>query len=136
VIGVVMWLALNRTRVGMMVRAGVDDRDILAATGIYIQIVFVVIFALGAGLAGIAGVVGGTFQSISPGEDTRFLLASLVVVIVGGMGSIPGAALGALIIGLAEQLGSVYIPTYAIVVTFLIMVLVLAVRPQGLLARR
>jgi len=91
---------------------------------------------LGAGLAGIAGVVGGTFQSISPGEDTRFLLASLVVVIVGGMGSIPGAALGALIIGLAEQLGSVYIPTYAIVVTFLIMVLVLALRPQGLLARR
>jgi branched-chain amino acid transport system permease protein len=136
VIGIAMWLALNRTRVGMMVRAGVDDREILAATGIYIQIVFVVIFALGAGLAGIAGVVGGTFQSLSPGEDTRFLLASLVVVIVGGMGSIPGAALGALIIGLAEQLGSVYIPTYAIVVTFLIMVLVLALRPQGLLARR
>jgi len=136
VVGVVMWLALNRTRIGMMVRAGVDDRDILAATGIHIQIVFVIVFALGAGLAGIAGVVGGTFQSISPGEDTRFLLASLVVVIVGGMGSIPGAALGALIVGLAEQLGSVYIPTYAIVVTFLIMVLVLALRPQGLLARR
>ena len=136
VIGIAMWLALNRTRVGMMVRAGVDDRDMLAATGVPIQLVFVVVFALGAGLAGIAGVVGGTFQSISPGEDTRFLLASLVVVIVGGMGSIPGAALGAVIIGLAEQLGSVYIPTYAIVVTFLIMVLVLAVRPQGLLARR
>ena len=136
VIGVAMWLALNRTRVGMIVRAGVDDRDILAATGVPIQLVFVLVFALGAGLAGIAGVVGGTFQSISPGEDTRFLLASLVVVIVGGMGSIPGAALGAVIIGLAEQLGSVYIPTYAIVVTFLIMVLVLALRPQGLLARR
>jgi branched-chain amino acid transport system permease protein len=119
-----------------MVRAGVDDRDMLAATGVPIQLVFVVVFALGAGLAGIAGVVGGTFQSLSPGEDTRFLLASLVVVIVGGMGSIPGAALGAVIIGLAEQLGSVYIPTYAIVVTFLIMVLVLALRPQGLLARR
>ncbi len=136
VIGILMWLALNRTRVGLMVRAGVDDRDILAATGVRIQLVFVGVFALGAGLAGIAGVVGGTFQSLSPGEDTRFLLASLVVVIVGGMGSIPGAALGALIIGLAEQLGSVYIPTYAIVVTFLIMVLVLALRPQGLLARR
>jgi branched-chain amino acid transport system permease protein len=136
VIGVAMWLALNRTRIGMIVRAGVDDRDILAATGVQIQLVFVIVFALGAGLAGIAGVVGGTFQSISPGEDTRFLLASLVVVIVGGMGSIPGAALGAVIIGLAEQLGSVYIPTYAIVVTFLIMVLVLALRPQGLLARR
>ena len=136
VIGIAMWLALNRTRVGMMVRAGVDDRDMLAATGVPIQLVFVAVFALGAGLAGIAGVVGGTFQSLSPGEDTRFLLASLVVVIVGGMGSIPGAALGAVIIGLAEQLGSVYIPTYAIVVTFLIMVLVLALRPQGLLARR
>jgi branched-chain amino acid transport system permease protein len=136
VIGIAMWLALNRTRVGMMVRAGVDDRDMLAATGVPIQLVFVAVFALGAGLAGIAGVVGGTFQSLSPGEDTRFLLASLVVVIVGGMGSIPGAALGALIIGLAQQLGSVYIPTYAIVVTFLIMVLVLALRPQGLLARR
>jgi branched-chain amino acid transport system permease protein len=136
VIGIAMWLALNRTRVGMMVRAGVDDRNILAAIGVNIQLVFVLVFALGAGLAGIAGVVGGTFQSISPGEDTRFLLASLVVVIVGGMGSIAGAALGALIIGLAEQLGSVYIPTYAIVVTFLIMVLVLALRPQGLLARR
>jgi len=136
VIGIAMWLALNRTRVGMMVRAGVDDRDMLAATGVPIQLVFVVVFALGAGLAGVAGVVGGTFQSLSPGEDTRFLLASLVVVIVGGMGSIPGAALGAVIIGLAEQLGSVYIPTYAIVVTFLIMVLVLALRPQGLLARR
>lgn len=136
VIGIAMWLVLNRTRVGMIVRAGVDDRDILAAMGVHIQLVFVLVFAFGAGLAGIAGVVGGTFQSISPGEDIRFLLASLVVVIVGGMGSIPGAALGAVIIGLAEQLGSVYIPTYAIVVTFLIMVLVLALRPQGLMARR
>jgi branched-chain amino acid transport system permease protein len=136
IIGVAMWLALNRTRIGMIVRAGVDDREILAATGVRIQLVFVLVFALGAGLAGIAGVVGATFQSISPGEDIRFLLASLVVVIIGGMGSIPGAALGALIVGLAEQLGSVYIPTYAIVVTFVIMVLVLAVRPQGLLAGR
>lgn len=135
-IGIGMWLALSRTRIGMIVRAGVDDREILAAMGVRIQVVFVLIFAFGAGLAGMAGVVGGTFQSISPGEDNRFLLDSLVVVIVGGMGSIPGAALGAVIIGLAEQLGSVYIPSYAIVVTFLIMVLVLAIRPQGLLASR
>jgi branched-chain amino acid transport system permease protein len=136
VIGVAMWLVLNRTRIGMIVRAGVDDRDILAAMGVRIQLVFVVVFAFGAGLAGFAGVVGGTFQSLAPGEDTRFLLDSLVVVILGGMGSIPGAALGAVIVGLSEQLGSVYIPSYAIAVTFLIMVLVLAVRPQGLLAAR
>jgi len=136
VIGLAMWLVLNRTRIGMIVRAGVDDRDILSAMGVRIQLVFVLVFAFGAGLAGMAGVVGGTFQSISPGEDTRFLLASLIVVIVGGMGSIPGAALGAIIIGLAEQIGLAYFPTYAIALTFLIMVLVLAIRPQGLLAGR
>lgn len=134
VVGVLMWLALNRTRIGMFVRAGVDDRDMLAAMGVNVQRIFVLVFAFGAGMAGMAGVVGGTFQSLAPGEDTRFLLASLVVVIVGGMGSIPGAALGAVLIGLAEQFGSVYFPTYAVVLTFLIMVLVIAFRPQGLLA--
>ncbi len=134
-IGIAMWLLLNRTKVGMLIRAGVDDRDMLSASGARIQIVFLGVFAFGAGLAGLAGVVGGTFQSIAPGEDTRFLLASLVVVIVGGMGSIPGAALGALLIGLAEQFGSVYMPTYAVVLTFLIMVGVLAFRPQGLMGR-
>ncbi|MEL6219390.1 MAG: branched-chain amino acid ABC transporter permease [Pseudomonadota bacterium] len=135
VIGVAMWLALNRTRIGMLIRAGVDDRDMLSATGVRIQLVFLGVFAFGAGLAGMAGVVGGTFQSMAPGEDVRFLLASLVVVIVGGMGSIPGAALGALLIGLAEQFGSVYMPTYAVVLTFLILVVVLAFRPQGILGK-
>lgn len=135
-LGVLMWLALNRTRIGMLVRAGVDDRDMLAATGVRVQLIFILIFAFGAGLAGLAGVVGGTFQSLQPGEDTKILLSSLVVVIVGGMGSIPGAAMGALIVGLAEQFGSVYMPTYAVMLTFLIMVAVLAIRPQGLAARR
>ena len=134
-IGVAMWMLLNRTKVGMLIRAGVDDREMLSATGARIQWVFVGVFAFGAGLAGIAGVVGGTFQSIAPGEDVRFLLASLVVVIVGGMGSITGAALGAVLIGISEQFGSVYFPTYSVVVTFMIMVLVLAFRPQGLLGR-
>ena len=80
----------------MMIRAGVDDRGMLAASGVNVQLVFAVTFAIGAGLAGLAGVVGGTALSISPGEDTRYLLASLVVVIVGGMGSVVGAAIGAL----------------------------------------
>jgi branched-chain amino acid transport system permease protein len=133
VVGVGMWLVLSRTRLGMLVRAGVDDSGMLTASGIRIHYVFLAVFGFGAGLAGIAGMVGGTFQSLSPGEDTRFLLASLVVVIVGGMGSIPGAALGALIIGLVEQIGLVYAPTYSVVFTFLIMAVVLAFRPQGLL---
>jgi branched-chain amino acid transport system permease protein len=136
VCGILMWLALNRTKVGMIVRAGVDDRDMLTASGFPVQVVFALVFAFGAGLAGAAGVIGGTFQSLQPGEDIKTLLASLVVVIVGGMGSIPGAAFGALIIGLAEQFGSVYMPTYAVVLTFVIMVAVLAIRPQGLFRGR
>ena len=135
-IGIALWLFLNRTRVGMMIRAGVDDRDMLSASGVNVQLVFAVVFAIGAGLAGFAGVVGGTALSISPGEDIRYLLASLVVVIVGGLGSVTGAAIGALLIGLAEQFGLAYFPTYGVVLTFLIMVFVLAVRPQGIMGGR
>lgn len=135
VIGIGLWLLLNRTRVGMMIRAGVDDREMLSASGINVHRVFAVVFGLGAGLAGFAGVVGGSALSVAPGEDMRYLLTSLVVVIVGGMGSISGAALGALIIGLAEQAGLVYFPTYGIVLTFVIMVVTLALRPQGLMGK-
>jgi branched-chain amino acid transport system permease protein len=134
-IGLLLWWFLNRTRVGMMIRAGVDDRAMLAASGVNVQLVFAITFAIGAGMAGFAGVVGGTALSVSPGEDTRYLLASLVVVIVGGMGSIAGAAIGATLIGLAEQFGLAYAPTYGIVFTFVIMVLVLAFRPQGIMGR-
>jgi branched-chain amino acid transport system permease protein len=135
-IGVLLWWFLTRTRVGMMIRAGVDDRGMLSASGVNVHMVFAITFAIGAGLAGFAGVVGGTALSIAPGEDTRYLLASLVVVIVGGMGSVIGAAYGALLIGLAEQFGLAYAPTYGIVFTFVIMVVVLAFRPQGILGRR
>jgi branched-chain amino acid transport system permease protein len=135
-IGVLLWWFLNRTRVGMMIRAGVDDPGMLAASGVNVQVVFAITFAIGAGLAGFAGVVGGTALSIAPGEDTRYQLASLVVVIVGGMGSVVGAAIGAILIGVAEQFGLAYAPTYSVVFTFVIMALVLAFRPQGILGRR
>lgn len=136
VVGIALWLFLNRTRAGMMIRAGVNDREMLSATGVNVNLVFALVFAVGAGLAGFAGVIGGTALSIAPGEDVRYLLASLVVVIVGGMGSVTGAALGALIIGLAEQFGLAYFPTYGVVLTFVIMIGVLAFRPQGLLGER
>ncbi len=135
VIGVGLWLLLARTRIGMMIRAGVDDRGMLAASGVNVQRVFALTFAIGAGMAGLAGVVGGTALSISPGEDTRYLLASLVVVIVGGMGSVVGAAIGALLIGLAEQFGLAYAPTYSVVFTFVIMVVALAFKPRGLMGK-
>jgi len=134
-IGLLLWWFLARTRVGMMIRAGVDDRGMLAASGVNVQLVFATTFAIGAGLAGLAGVVGGSALSVSPGEDTRYLLASLVVVIVGGMGSVGGAAIGALLIGAAEQFGLAYAPTYSVVFTFVIMVLVLAFRPRGLMGK-
>jgi len=135
VIGLGLWTLLTRTRIGMMIRAGVDDRGMLSASGVNVQRIFALTFALGAGLAGLAGVVGGTALSISPGEDTRYLLASLVVVIVGGMGSVPGAAIGALLIGLAEQFGQAYAPTYSVVFTFVIMIIALAFRPRGVLGK-
>ena len=135
VIGVGLWLVLNRTRIGMLIRAGVDDRRMLEALGVNVPLVFVGVFAIGAGLAGIAGVIGGSVLSVSPGEDARYLLSSLIVVIVGGMGSIPGAAIGALLVAMAETYGLAYTPTYGIVYTFAIMVAVLSVRPQGLMGK-
>ena len=136
VIGLALWFFLTRTQVGMKVRAGVDDKDMLAATGVNVHRVFAIVFAIGAGLAGLAGVVGGSALSIAPGEDVRYLLASLVVVIVGGMGSVGGAVLGALLIGLAEQFGLAYTPTFGQVYTFIIMVATLAFRPQGFFGRK
>jgi branched-chain amino acid transport system permease protein len=132
-IGVLLWLLLNRTRIGMMIRAGVDDRHMLSASGVNVQRIFIVTFAIGAGLAGLGGVIGGTALSISPGEDVRYLLASLVVVIVGGIGSISGAAIGALLIGMAETFGLAYTPTYGVVFTFVLLVVALAFKPEGLM---
>ena len=136
VIGLALWFFLARTQVGMKIRAGVDDKDMLAATGVNVHRVFAIVFAIGAGLAGLAGVVGGSALSIAPGEDVRYLLASLVVVIVGGMGSVGGAVLGALLIGLAEQFGLAYTPTFGQVYTFIIMVATLAFWPQGFFGRK
>jgi branched-chain amino acid transport system permease protein len=134
-IGVGRWLLLNRTRVGMMIRAGVDDRGMLSAAGVNVNLVFAITFALGAGLAGFGGVIGAVELSMVPGEDTRLLLASLIVVIVGGMGSVVGAAIGAAILGLAETYGLAYAPTYSVVFTFVILVGVLAFRPRGIMGR-
>jgi branched-chain amino acid transport system permease protein len=135
VIGVFLWWLLNRTRVGTMIRAGVDDRAMLSAAGVNVNLVFAITFMLGAGLAGIGGVIGAVELSMVPGEDTRLLLASLVVVIVGGMGSVVGAAIGAVILGLAETYGLAYAPTYSVVFTFVILVLVLAFRPRGIMGK-
>lgn len=130
-----LWMLVQRTRFGIIIRAGVDDRQMLGALGINLTRVSILVFGLGSALVGLAGVIGSSALSIAPGEDARYLLSSLVVVIVGGMGSIPGAAIGALLVGLAEQVGLAYFPTYSVVISFVIMVAVLAWRPYGLLGR-
>ena len=134
-IGIGLWWLLSRTRVGMMIRAGVDDRNMLAAAGVNVPRLFAITFALGAGLSGFGGVIGAVEFSMVPGEDTRLLLVSLIVVIVGGMGSVLGAAIGAAILGLAETYGLAYAPTYSVVFTFLVLIGVLAFRPRGIMGR-
>jgi branched-chain amino acid transport system permease protein len=141
-VGVGLWWLITRTRFGKIVRAGVDDRDMVSALGINVQLVFAAAFFLGAMLAGLGGVLGGTMISLAPGEDTSFLLNSLIVVIIGGMGSLGGAAIGALALGLVDAYADVYLvfgdtdlTNYSILVTFGLLVAVLAVRPLGLFGR-
>jgi branched-chain amino acid transport system permease protein len=141
-IGVLLYLMIKRTRFGMIVRAGVDDRSMVSALGINIQRVFIGAFFVGALLAGLAGALGGTMLDVKPGNDSQFLLYSLIVVIIGGMGSLGGAAIGALLLGLVNsyadvylQFGSTNLTNYSILLTFILVVVVLAVRPLGLYGR-
>jgi branched-chain amino acid transport system permease protein len=141
-IGVGLWLVFKKTRFGKIVRAGVDDRDMVSALGINVNLVFAGAFLIGAMLAGFGGVLGGTMISLQPGQDTAFLLNSLIVVIIGGMGSLGGAAIGAIALGLFDAYADVYLTfggtdltNYSILVTFALLVGVLAVRPLGLFGR-
>jgi len=138
-IGVLLWVWLKRTRTGMIIRAGVDDRAMVSALGINIQLTFAIAFAVGSGLAGLGGVIGGSFASLAPGVDANWLLYSLVVVIIGGMGSLGGAAIGSLLLGLTTNFSAAYLPSsytyYSIIFTFALVAVVLAVRPLGLFGR-
>jgi branched-chain amino acid transport system permease protein len=141
-ISVGLWYLIKKTRFGKIVRAGVDDRDMVSALGINVQLVFAGAFLIGAMLAGFGGVLGGTMISLAPGQDTSFLLNSLIVVIIGGMGSLGGAAIGALALGLVDAYADVYLvfgdtdlTNYSILLTFALLVGVLAVRPLGLYGR-
>ncbi len=139
-IGLVLWFGIRRTRFGMMIRAGVDDPGMASAVGVNIQLVFAATFFIGALLAGLGGVFGGTVIALAPGQDALFLLSSLIIVIIGGMGSLGGAMLGALALGLVDQLSAVYLPAnytnYSILFTFVLLVFVLVARPTGLFGRR
>ncbi len=142
VIGALLWLMIRLTRFGMIVRAGVDDRSMVSALGINVQLVFAGAFLIGSVLAGFGGVLGGTMIAVQPGADANALLTSLIVVIIGGMGSLGGAAIGALALGLVSAYADVYfkfgsldLTNYAILVTFILVVVMLSARPLGLFGR-
>ena len=142
-VGLFLWLWLFRTRTGMVIRAGVDDRQMTSALGLNIQLTFAIAFVVGSSLAAFGGVVGASQGAVAPGQDGQWLLNSLVVVIIGGLGSLLGAAAGSLLYGLVFSFSAVYLPTagnncctqYSIVFTFVLLALVLAFRPQGLFGR-
>jgi branched-chain amino acid transport system permease protein len=142
-VGVLLWLWLHKTKTGMVIRAGVDDRQMTSALGINIQVTFAIAFLVGSALAAFGAVVGGSQSSIAQGQDGQWLLFSLIVVIIGGMGSLAGAAIGSVLYGLVFSFAVAYLPTtgdncctqYSVVLTFVLMALVLAFRPQGLFGR-
>ena len=134
-IGLALWFALERTRVGAMVRATVDDAEMARGIGIDTARVSMLVFALGALLAGLGGVIGGAFLGVYPGVDLQILPIAFAVVIIGGMGSLAGAAIGAVLVGLADNFGKALFPEISYFTLYAPMVLLLAVKPTGLFGR-
>jgi branched-chain amino acid transport system permease protein len=135
VIAIALWIMIDWTRLGAMIRAGVDDAPIARVVGIKVSQLFTLIFCLGAALAAFGGVVGAPYLSVYPGLDAEMLPLALIVVILGGTGSLLGALVGSFIIGFLYNFGQAMFPDLAYVILFLPMLLVLVLRPQGLFGR-
>lgn len=135
VVGLALWLALDRTRAGAMIRAAVDDAEMAGGVGINVPRVSLAVFALGAALAALGGVIGGGFLGVYPGADFEVLPYAFVVVIVGGLGSLPGAVAGSLLVGLLDNFGKALFPELSYFTLFAPMAIILAIRPTGLFGR-
>jgi branched-chain amino acid transport system permease protein len=135
VIGILLWLVVERTRIGAMIRATVDDPEMARGVGINVYLISMCVFALGASLAALAGVVAGGFVGVYPGADFEILPYAFVVVIVGGMGSLKGALVGSLMVGCLDNFGKALFPELSYFTLFAPMALILAVRPTGLFGR-
>jgi len=130
-----LWLMIHRTRLGALIRAGVDDPETVAAMGVDIRLVFAGTFMIGSALAGLGGALGGAFLSLYPTADSEILVFSLAVVIIGGRGSLVGAAVGSLFVAMLANFGQLWFPELAYFVIFGPMALLLAFRPLGLFGR-
>jgi len=135
VVAALLWLALDRTRVGARIRAAVDDGEMAQGVGINVPVLSLAVFALGASLAAAGGVIGGAFLGVYPGADFEVLPYAFVVVIVGGLGSLPGAMVGSLLVGLLDNFGKALFPELSYFTLFAPMALILALRPTGLFGR-
>jgi branched-subunit amino acid ABC-type transport system permease component len=131
-LGLALWIVLGRTRLGATVRAGVANKEMTQALGIDIGMVFTCVFAFGTGLAGLAGVVAAPVQGVFPGVDFETLIVTLIVVVVGGLGTLKGSFWGSLLIGEADTFGKILLPQLALVIIYLVMATVLLLRPGGL----
>jgi branched-chain amino acid transport system permease protein len=134
-IGITIWLAMEKTRMGAAVRATVDDAQMARGVGIDTNRISMLVFALGAFLAALGGVIGGAFLGIYPGLDFEILPLAFAVVIIGGMGSLGGAAIGAMLVGLADNFGKALFPELSYFTLYAPMVLILAIKPTGLFGR-
>ncbi len=132
VVALLLWLFLERSRVGAMVRAGVDDAFTATGIGINVPVLFAAVFALGVGLAAVGGTVAGPILGLYPGMDIEILIPAFIVVVIGGMGSLRGAFVASLFVGLVDTFGKAYFPDFALFMIYLLMVVVLLTRPQGL----
>jgi len=134
-VGILLYLLMERTRLGAMIRAGVDDMEMARAVGIPVSRLFTIVFGLGAALAGAGGIVGGPIMSAYPGLDADMLPLALIVVILGGVGSLFGAFVGSFVVGFVYTFGVALLPDLAYVILFLPMILVIAFRPRGLFGK-
>lgn len=131
-IAVLLWFLIERTRLGAIIRAGVSDAQMVSGLGININLVFAGVFALGTALAALAGVVGAPVLNLYPGLDFEILILTLVVVVVGGLGTLKGAFLGSILIGMADTFGKAQLPEFASFLIFAVMAFILLIRPSGL----
>ncbi len=135
IIGLGLWIFQEKTKVGATVRAGVDDEEMLRGSGINIQTVFTGVFGMGALLAGMGGILGGPFAGVYPGIDLEILLLAMVVVIIGGVGSLKGAFVGSLIVGLLDNFGKALFPELSLFTLFAPMAIIMAIRPTGIFGK-
>jgi branched-subunit amino acid ABC-type transport system permease component len=135
VVAIGLWVLLQRTRFGIWVRAATLDREMLSALGVNTRRLYTGVFALGAALAGLGGALAAPILAVGPGLHVQVIIDAFVVVVIGGMGSIPGALVGSLLVGLVNAFGVLAFPSIAVVLTFALMAFILIVRPWGLFGR-